>query len=287
MLVLALASCLCDGFIKHPIARTKGVCGAALTKSVVSSFITSIPIAAGKQTQTQTQAANHVAFIVDGNGRWGESNNMTRSEGHSVGANVTVEITKAAFEQGVEYISLYLFSTENWKRSSTEISHIMKLLEDYLLNFSQYLLDNKIKLRIIGQTNRLPFNIQVLSKNIGYKSEENGNKTLILAISYGGRDDILNACKNIVHDVNDNKVSVDDIDEDMITSNLSTGLIDVPDPDIVIRTSGELRLSNFMLWQCAYSELAPVNCYWPDFKVSMLTEILAEYSKRHRRFGGV
>jgi undecaprenyl diphosphate synthase len=201
----------------------------------------------------------HVAYIVDGNGRWASERGLARSIGHQHGANKTVEIVKASFELGVETITLYLFSTENWKRPMDEIQHIMLLLENYLQDFSTFLSENRIKLRVIGQTNRLPASIQKLIHSVGYQGTaiDHNIRVLCLAISYGGRDDIIQTCQRLMLS------SVDPIQltEEIFHKYTSTGLNGISDPDLIIRTSGEFRLSNFLLWQSAYAEFVSIPSY--------------------------
>jgi undecaprenyl diphosphate synthase len=228
-----------------------------------------------------------VAFIVDGNGRWAVEQGLPRFEGHSKGANTTVEVAKHLFSSGVSVLTFYLFSTENWSRPPMEVANIMSLLEKYLVDVSAYLLENKIRLNVIGQLDRLPGSSQALIKALemsteGFIKDEEGGKTLCLALSYGGRDDIVNACKKI----NASGLSPDDISEETFNSYLSLGSRDIPDPDLVIRTSGEQRLSNFLLWQSAYSEFVYLDTLWPDLTVDECCKVLREYGSRERRFGG-
>ena len=233
---------------------------------------------------------HHVAFIVDGNGRWAINKGLPRTEGHRRGANVTVNIIKKAFEYKIKYVTLYLFSTENWKRPDQEIMNIMCLLETYLVEFMDYLVENGIKVEVIGQTNRLPDSVQrtlARVQNNFRGMEQNINATLCLALSYGGRDDILEACKAMSDDVRRNRLDVNEIDENTFSSRyISTGKLGIPDPDLIVRTSGEFRLSNFLLWQAAYTELESVSCLWPEFTVQHLDEILERFGRRERRFGG-
>jgi len=237
---------------------------------------------------------NHVAFIVDGNGRWGEERGESRMYGHQHGANNTIEIVKESFKYGINYITLFLFSTENWKRPQTEIENIMNLLEKYLKEFSTYLQDNRIKVRVIGQVYRLPLSIQNLINNVGYNGYDNNNdndnkddRVLVLALSYGGRDDIVQSTKKICNDVIAGRKRIEDIDEDYFSKQTSTGSLSIPDPDIVIRTSGEIRLSNFLLWQLAYSEFISVQKKWPDFHADECIDLYKSIHQRQRRFGGI
>lgn len=211
---------------------------------------------------TTSSLPSHIAYIIDGNGRWGIQQGYDRSYGHQIGANKTVEIVKATFELGIDTITLYLFSTENWKRPNHEIDIIFKLLEQYLLQYNEYFQKNNILLYVIGQQNRLNTNMQRLIEQYNIRSKQYMNekkmkyKTLCLAISYGGRDDIVNTCKDIIKD----KLLIDDINEDIFHSYTSTGKLGISSPDLIIRSSGEFRLSNFLLWQVAYSEFQSVDC---------------------------
>ena len=223
----------------------------------------------------------HIAFIVDGNGRWAQKRGRQRIDGHTVGANVTVDIVKKAFEIGVEYITLYLFSTENWNRPSHEVENIMSLLEKYLIDFSSYLKENKIRLKTIGQTHRLPNSLRQLFNHLGNSGPHDGiaqQRTLCLAISYGGRDDIVQACVELAQAVKRESISSDMITEELFAKYTSTGRLGIPDPDLIIRTSGESRISNFLLWQCAYAEFAIVDklCKSKGWHVSMSHSILWE-----------
>eukprot|EP01036_Dinobryon_divergens_P026402 gene26402-35045_t len=251
---------------------------------------------------------NHVAFIVDGNGRWASrlaektGAIIERSFGHTIGANVTVNIVKKTFELGVQYVTLFLFSTENWSRPENEVSNILNLLNKYLLDFSSYLKQEKIQLRVIGQKNRLPEYTQYLLDTVGYNlrsstSKDNnisvgnedlsGSKVLCLAISYGGRSDIVESCRTLAARVARGELAASDIDEELFAKHTQLGCYGIPDPDLLVRTSGEHRLSNFLLWNCAYTEFETVSSLWPDFTVEEVEEIIARFPLRKRRFGGL
>lgn len=235
-----------------------------------------------------TSIPKHIAFIVDGNGRWAYQKGLDRTIGHSYGAKRAVEIVKYCFETGISTVTLYLFSTENWNRPMIEVQGIMYLLEVNLSEFKDYFQENNIVVKTIGQTNRLPESIQqLLSHLTNSEHVSDGQKVLCLAISYGGRQDITQACKKLALAVLRNELSVEDIDEDRFSQFTSTGSLGISDPCLIVRTSGEQRLSNFLLWQCAYSELSTVPCMWPDFDTGRLSEVLADFSKRRRRFGRV
>jgi undecaprenyl diphosphate synthase len=225
----------------------------------------------------------HVAFIVDGNGRWAIEKGLRRQDGHSRGANVTVEVAKSAFRSGIPYLTFFLFSTENWARPSDEVANIMKLLEKYLGDVSSYLVENGIKLVVIGQIDRLPPTSQALIKAVEKSTEGFNGQTLCLALSYSGRDDIVRACRSIQK----TGVSPTSITEEVFNRHLSLGSRSIPDPDLLIRTSGEQRLSNFLLYQAAYSELAFHDSYWPDFSPEKCQNIIDSFTSRKRRYGGV
>ena len=233
--------------------------------------------------QRPNSVPNHVAFIIDGNGRWAVQRGLERHAGHRAGANVTVEIAKHAFSiPGINCVTLYLFSTENWTRPPVEVTNIMHLLERYLLEVSSYLIENEIRLVVIGQSHRLPQSCQALISQLSEMTRRDTEKrTLCLALSYGGRDDIVQACKSIV----DIGIDSTSINEEVFASFTATGRHGIPDPELLIRTSGESRLSNFLLWQSAYSELEFVDCCWPDFTANEFDGCLDRYSLRPRRFG--
>lgn len=212
------------------------------------------------------QPPRHVAFIVDGNGRWAEARSLPRLEGHRVGAGVSVEIVKRVFQLNVTYATLYLFSTENWQRPRQEVDNIMTLLESYLTEFSSYLKENRIQLKAIGQLERLPASVRRVLDTAGFdpildphSDTPKEHRTLCLALSYGGRDDIVRACKRVSESVLSGTVASDDITAALFAAHTETGRLGIPDPDLILRTSGEFRLSNFLLWQCAYSEFFSIN----------------------------
>lgn len=231
----------------------------------------------------QSNKLRHIAIIMDGNGRWAEQNNLPRIDGHRKGADVVIEIVKAAKEINLEYLTLYAFSTENWKRPGFEVTGLMNLLNDFLTKRIDELMENGIKLRTIGNTNQLPDKVQRnLAKAISLTAD-NKHGTLILALSYGGRGEIVEAARKIARDINEQKITVNKIDETMFASYLYAP--DVPEPDLMIRTSGELRISNFLLWQLSYSELYFTETLWPDFNPAEFNKAVTAYYNRKRRFG--
>jgi undecaprenyl diphosphate synthase len=240
-------------------------------------------------THLSAQAKNglpaHVAIIMDGNGRWAKSRHLPRVEGHRQGAESVRTIVRAAGEAGVKYLSLYAFSVENWSRPKEEVDTLMKYLARYLKNEIGELNRNNVRLEVIGQIYRLPeFVQQQLKKTIAALSKNNG-LTLILALSYGGRTEIVDAVRSIASKVQKDELEPEEITELIVSHHLYTKHF--PDPDLLIRTSGEMRVSNFLLWQISYAELVVTPTLWPDFRKAQFFEALEEYARRHRRFGGV
>lgn len=227
----------------------------------------------------------HVAIILDGNGRWAKSKGMPRNYGHTVGAKNVETVCRAADELGIKYLTLYAFSTENWNRPQPEVEALMKLLESYLKNCIKTAEKNHMRVRIIGDISRLDEKFQDSIRKLVEASANNPGLNLTIAINYGSRDEIVRAVKKLSKDVLDGKVSVDDVNEAEITKRLDTW--DIPDPDLLIRTSGEQRLSNYLLWQLAYSEFYFTDVPWPDFHKKELELAIEAYNKRDRRFGGV
>jgi undecaprenyl diphosphate synthase len=220
---------------------------------------------------------------MDGNGRWAQGRGHHRSFGHLRGAKTAKHIIEASAQLGIQYLTLYTFSTENWFRPSDEVSFLMKLLHRFLLREADTLMRNNIRFNCIGDIDRLPSFAKAAVVDCVEKSKNNTGMTLIFALNYGGRQEIVRAVRQLVEDAVDGQLSPSDISEAKIHQYLDTALI--PDPDLVIRTSGEYRISNFMLWQMAYSELYFTAKLWPDFSKKDLLEALAFYAKRERRFG--
>lgn len=227
----------------------------------------------------------HIAIIMDGNGRWARKRNLPRTIGHRAGVESIREIVKAASNIGVKYLTLYAFSTENWKRPSEEVTALMKLLVEYLKKEVQELNSNNVVVNFIGDISLLP---QICQKEL-YSAHDltKNNKGLVLnlALNYGGRSEIKEAIIKIAQDINDKKIVVNDISEQLISSYLYTA--NMPDPELMIRPSGEYRISNFLLWQIAYSEFWFSNVYWPDFTPQHLYQAIVDYQGRDRRFGGI
>jgi undecaprenyl diphosphate synthase len=227
----------------------------------------------------------HVAIIMDGNGRWAKQRHLPRVEGHRAGAESARVIIRTAGELGVKYLTLYAFSAENWNRPKDEVDALMKYLVHYLKSETPELNRNNVRLEVIGQIYRLPENVQEhLKKSIATLSKNNG-LTLVMALSYGSRIEIVEAVRNIAEKAKQGKLDPADINEQVISQHLWTR--NVPDPDLLIRTSGEMRISNFLLWQISYTELVVTQTLWPDFRKAQFFAALEEYTQRHRRFGGL
>ena len=227
----------------------------------------------------------HIAIIMDGNGRWAKSRFMPRTYGHKVGVETIRKVVKECSRLGVKYLTLYAFSTENWKRPKDEVSALMGLLVKYLRNELEELHKNNVKILTIGDISKLPeacIEELALAKE---KTKDNTGLVMSLALNYGGRNDLVNAVKNISQDLVDGKISLDDIGDNLISSHLSTN--ESPDPDLVIRTRGEQRLSNFLLWELAYSEFYFTDIHWPDFDEKELQKAIFAYQSRDRRFGAI
>ena len=227
----------------------------------------------------------HVAIILDGNGRWAKSKGMPRNYGHTMGARNVETVCQAAEELGIKYLTLYAFSTENWNRPQAEVDALMKLLESYLKNCVKTADKNHMRVRIIGEISRLSETFQEKIRQLEESSAKNTGLNLTIAINYGSRDEMLRAMKHMFADCASGKLNAQAIDEACFSSYLDTR--DIPDPDLLIRTSGEQRLSNYLLWQLAYSEFYFTDVPWPDFHKKELDEAIAAYNKRERRFGGI
>jgi undecaprenyl diphosphate synthase len=228
---------------------------------------------------------NHIAIIMDGNGRWAKERNLPRSMGHKAGVETVRIVLKEAARLGVKNLTLYTFSTENWGRPTDEISTLMKLINTYLKNELKEINESGVKLNIFGDMSRLPKESRDALNDAIEFTKNNKRINLNLALNYGGRDEIVRATKLIARDIKDNKIKEEDINEKTVEKYLYTN--GVPDPDLIIRPSGEQRLSNFLLWQCAYSEFWYSNINWPDFKEADLRKAIADYQCRDRRFGKV
>jgi undecaprenyl diphosphate synthase len=227
----------------------------------------------------------HVAIIMDGNGRWAKKHGLPRAQGHRAGAESVREAIDACKEMGVQYLTLYAFSSENWNRPEAEVSALMMLLEKFLESKLSDLMRQDVRLLAIGQLDRLPAKTRATLDRVIAKTSENASLTLVLALSYGSREEIAEATKKIASEVKSGALDLADISPQLFSRYLYTA--DIPDPDLLIRTSGEMRVSNFLLWQISYAEMVIVNKLWPEFRQGDLFDAVREYQKRHRRFGGV
>ena len=227
----------------------------------------------------------HVAIILDGNGRWAKSKGMPRNYGHMQGAKNVEVICEEAYKMGIKYLTVYAFSTENWNRPQDEVDALMKLLRNYMKTCLKTAEKNDMKIRVIGDKTRLDEDIRTRIAELEEATKNNGGLNFQIAINYGSRDEMRRAITALAKDCVEGKVNPDDISESMFDSYLDTH--DIPDPDLMIRTSGEQRLSNYLLWQLAYSEFYFTNVPWPDFSKEELVKAVEQYNKRDRRFGGV
>ncbi|MBQ9375882.1 MAG: isoprenyl transferase [Ruminococcus sp.] len=238
----------------------------------------------GKVFDDSVLVPTHVGVIMDGNGRWAKKRGLPRKFGHREGAKTFRAIARHAKALGISYITFYAFSTENWKRPKDEVDAIMDLFEKYLDEVRDFM-DENIRVRFIGDRTMLKPVLQQKMKKVEEDSKDFDSMTLVLAINYGGRDEIAHAVKSIVTDAENGKLSCDDVTESLIQSRLYTE--EIPDVDLIIRPSGEQRLSNFLIWQAAYAEYYFTNILWPDFSKKDLEKAVLTFSERNRRFGGI
>jgi len=232
---------------------------------------------------TQATQARHVAIIMDGNGRWAKKRGLPRVMGHKVGVEAAREIVEAAAGLGIEALTLYTFSTENWQRPMAEVQALMGLLKSYLESQLAAMTENNIRLMVSGETERLPGEVLEVVNRVCEATASNSGMVLNLALSYGSRSEIVRAVRQIAASCLEGDLTPDAIDEETIRQHLYTASL--PDPDLVIRTGGEQRLSNFLLWQCSYSEIYFTEVLWPDFRKQEFLAALDDYSRRQRRFG--
>jgi undecaprenyl diphosphate synthase len=235
--------------------------------------------------EAKASLPRHVAIIMDGNGRWAKQRHLPRVQGHRMGAESVRVIIRAAGELGIKYLTLYAFSVENWNRPKDEVDTLMKYLAHYLKSEFAELNKNNVRLETIGQMHRLPEFVQKQFEKTQEGLSKNNGLTLILALSYGGRTEIVDAVRGIAAKVKQGKLDPAEITEQVVSDHLYTRKW--PDPDVLIRTSGEMRVSNFLLWQISYAELVVTPTLWPDFRKAQFCVALEEYARRHRRFGGV
>ncbi len=225
----------------------------------------------------------HVAIIMDGNGRWAKKHGKKRIFGHKKGVETVRKIVEVSAEIGIKYLTIYAFSTENWRRSKNEVNYLLKLILDSLLKEIEELIKNNVVIRFIGTEEKLPGNYNKKVNETCKLSWHNNGLNLNVAMNYGGRKEILDAIKKLFNDVQNNKIKLDDLDEKLFSDYLYTA--GMPDPDLVIRTSGELRLSNYLIWQTAYSEFWFTDVLWPDFTKADFINAILDYQSRERRFG--
>jgi undecaprenyl diphosphate synthase len=232
-----------------------------------------------------TKLPAHIAIIMDGNGRWAKKRFLNRISGHEKGSETVRTVVRACREIGIPYLTLYAFSTENWQRPKTEVEALMTLLKNFLHSEQKELIENNIRLRVIGQVERLPARVQQALRETMAATDDKTAMTLVLALSYGGRAEIIRMVQEVALEIKRREIDPQAITAELIADHLYTR--DIPDPDLLIRTSGEMRISNFLLWQIAYSEIFVTPTLWPDFSREELLEILKDYQNRERRFGQV
>ncbi|MCY8694581.1 isoprenyl transferase [Bacillus inaquosorum] len=238
-----------------------------------------------KEDILKGEIPEHIAIIMDGNGRWAKKRSLPRIAGHHEGMKVVKRTTKLANELGVKVLTLYAFSTENWKRPKMEVDFLMKLPEEFLNTYLPELVEENVQVRIIGDETALPVHTLRAIEKAVEDTAQNDGMILNFALNYGGRTEIVTAAKALAEKVKEGSLDIEDIDESLFSNYLMTESLQ--DPELLIRTSGEIRLSNFMLWQVAYSEFVFTDVLWPDFKEDHFLQALAEYQQRGRRFGGI
>ena len=234
---------------------------------------------------TENKELQHIAIIMDGNGRWAVKRGLPRSLGHKKGAEVVKTIARAAADKGIKYLTLYAFSTENWQRSKEEVTYLMTLLRQYLKGDLQELKENQVCIRFIGERYMLDADIQQMMADLEQETAVYDKMTLCIALSYGSRQEIISAVKKTAESYKNGNILLEDIDINLFSDMLYTK--DIPDPDLLIRTSGEKRISNYLLWQLAYSEFVFTDVLWPDFTPDHLQQIINEFKTRERRYGKV
>lgn len=234
---------------------------------------------------TGMKIPEHVAIILDGNGRWAKKRLLPRNAGHAAGAKTVEKIIEDAHNMGIKYLTMYAFSTENWNRPDSEVKGLMKLLRNYLSDCIERADKNNMICKVIGERSRLDADIVEKINELEECSKNNTGITFIIALNYGSRDEIARAVKRIAKDCEEGKLNSEEVNEETINSYLDTA--GIPDPDLLIRTSGEIRLSNYLLWQLAYTEFYFTDVLWPDFNAEELKKAIVQYNKRDRRFGKV
>ena len=234
-----------------------------------------------KEQIDKSRMPEHIAIIMDGNGRWAKAKGLPRTAGHQQGVEIVKKITEEATRLGVKYLTLYTFSTENWNRPAPEIMALMGLILDHLEE--EIFMKNNVRFRVIGEIERLPESVQKRLHECMERTAKNDKMTMVIALSYSSRWEITEAVKKIAHKVKSGTCNIEDITEETISNHLNTNFM--PDPDLLIRTGGELRISNYLLWQCAYTDLYFCNTYWPDFDENELCKAIVDFQSRERRFG--
>ena len=236
-------------------------------------------------SEAETQGPRHVAVIMDGNGRWAQSRGRPRLFGHHAGAKRVREIVNVCPKLGVKYLTIFAFSTENWKRTQTEVSGLMKLFRRYIQREAQGLLREGVRVRFIGDRVRLDERLVRMMDDLELLTSDNDAVHLTIALNYGGRDEVARATKRLAYDVEQGRLSYKDVTDETLAKYLDTSVL--PDPDLVVRTSGEARISNFLLWQSAYAEYEFIDTLWPDFTEAEFAQVVGRYGARDRRFGAV
>lgn len=234
-----------------------------------------------KEQIDKSRIPEHIAIIMDGNGRWAKAQGLPRTAGHQQGVGIVKKITEEATRLGVKYLTLYTFSTENWNRPAAEVAALMGLILDHLEE--EIFMKNNVRFRVIGDQSRLPESVQKRLDECMERTAQNDKMTMVIALSYSSRWEITQAVKNIAQEIQEGKLSAGEVSEEVICKHLNTNFM--PDPDLLIRTGGELRISNYLLWQCAYTELYFCDTFWPDFDEEEFCKAIVDYQSRERRFG--
>ena len=234
-----------------------------------------------KEQIDKSRIPEHIAIIMDGNGRWAKAQGLPRTAGHQQGVEIVKKITEEATRLGVKYLTLYTFSTENWNRPAAEVAALMGLILDHLEE--EIFMKNNVRFRVIGDQSRLPESVQKRLDECMERTAQNDKMTIVIALSYSSRWEITQAVKNIAQEIQEGKLSAGEVSEEVICKHLNTNFM--PDPDLLIRTGGELRISNYLLWQCAYTELYFCDTFWPDFDEEEFCKAIVDYQSRERRFG--
>jgi len=248
-------------------------------------FNKDVPVNVDILTLNENPLPKHVAIIMDGNGRWAKSRGLPRAVGHRAGADMFKRIVKETIRIGIPYLTVYAFSTENWKRPQDEVNALMELLVEYVNKELSKLNNNGVRINLLGNKNRLPEEARLQIERAVNETRKNDKLQLQIALNYGGRAEIIDAVKAVLCDVKEDRIDIEEINEELFSKYLYTA--NIPDPDLIIRPSGELRLSNFLPWQSAYSELWFANVFWPDFSEEYYRRAIYDYQLRNRRYGAL